>query len=126
VRDEISIYEWASAAIGLLLVLTSVGIMVYESLAGPKGPPDVHVQVASVERSGDGYLLSFRADNLGGSTAAKLEIEGRLSDRGQVLETRKAIIDYLPPQSHRSGGMFFTHDPQQATVELQAGGYTEP
>ena len=54
------------------------------------------------------------------------KIQGRLSERGEVVETSEATIDYLAPGSTRSGGLFFARDPERAIIELRAGGFVAP
>jgi uncharacterized protein (TIGR02588 family) len=125
-HDEISSYEWAVAALGMLLVLASIGFILYEELATSESPPDVHVSTESILRSGDGYLVAFKAENRGGSTAASLAIEGELSRGGVIVEMSEATIDYLPPRSHRSGGLFFSEDPSGGTIDLRASGFADP
>src|SRR5687767_252444 len=69
-------WEWAAAALGLLLVGSALGFLFYQALAGRETPPDVQVQVTGVHQVGHGYLVEIRVHNHGNTTAAGLTIEG--------------------------------------------------
>lgn len=128
---RISKAEWATAALGVLLVLAAVGVLLYEGLARPTTPPDVAVRVERVTPVRAGFLLEFVAENMGSKTAAGLTVRGELRAPGDSagappLEEREAGLDYLPGRSERKGGLFFTLDPRTHAVALQALGYQEP
>jgi uncharacterized protein (TIGR02588 family) len=118
--------EWAVAIIGLLLVVGAVGFLIYEGVWGDHSPPDIVLETATVEQRETGYLVIFKAANDGGSTAADLQIEGELLDGETVLETSSATLDYLPANSEREGGLFFTNDPNRYTLRLRPLGYQTP
>lgn len=121
-----SLWEWVVAAIGLLLVVGSIGFMVYEGIWGDHSPPAVRIQLDSIAATENGYLVRFRATNSGGSTAEGLTIEGQLSKDDQNVETTETTLDYLPSHSVRKGGLFFTRDPRQFELSIRALGYEEP
>jgi uncharacterized protein (TIGR02588 family) len=119
-------WEWLVAALGLLLVLTTVTYLLVQAVRGPPVPPDVVVRVDSiVPTSSAGFLVQFRAANTGDETAAGLTVVGELRDASGV-ETSRTPLDYLPGHSERGGGLFFRRDPRRATVRLWAEGYQEP
>ena len=122
-HDEISIFEWIIAAVGMIMVLASIAFIAYQGITTPRSPPDIRVRTIRIARSGDGYLVLFTAENLGGTTVAELSIEGEI-ERGGGTEISEATIDYLPPRSQRSGGLFFENHP--SGVELRARGFVEP
>jgi uncharacterized protein (TIGR02588 family) len=119
-------WEWLVAALGLVLVLTTVTYLLVQAMRGPAVPPDVVVRVDSIApTSAGGYLVQFRAANAGDETAAGLTVVGELRDASGV-ETSRTPLDYLPGHSERGGGLFFRRDPRRATVRLWAEGYQEP
>jgi uncharacterized protein (TIGR02588 family) len=127
--ERISKWEWATAALGVVLVVAAVGALLYEGLARPTPPPDVTVRVERVLPVRAGFLLEFVAVNRGSETAAGLTVRGELRARGAgapALETREAALDYLPGRSERKGGLFYARDPRTHAVTLQALGYQEP
>ncbi|MGQ3136741.1 TIGR02588 family protein [Phenylobacterium sp.] len=124
--ESTSPLEWVIAAIGGLLVVAAIAYMVVFAAAEPKRPPTVTLSVTSVTTTPGGYLVSFRAANAGGATAAGLQVSGELREGGAVVETSAVTIDYLPQQSEREGGLVFTRDPEDLTLSLRVEGYSEP
>lgn len=121
-----SVWEWAVAFIGLVLVVGTIGFMLYKAIWVKDSSPDVEVQIESVEQVSNGYLVKFRALNRGGTTAAGLIIEAELKRGAEKLETNQTTIDFLPSNSVRNGGFFFTNDPQQNDLQIRAVGYQQP
>jgi uncharacterized protein (TIGR02588 family) len=124
--EATSPWEWAVAALGLVLIVGAVGYLAYFALTTRSEPPSVLVTAESVAPSGEGYLVTVKAANRGGSTAAALTIEGTLMRDGSIVESSEATIDYLPRSSERQAGLFFTRDPSQYRLDLHPKGYANP
>lgn len=114
------------AWLGGLLVAMLLSYLGWQALFAQETPPRVETAVEAVEPQGESFLVLFVARNLGGSTAAALEIKGELRQGDRLLEESRATIDYLPAQSVSRGGLLFRQDPRQATLTLQPGGFVEP
>lgn len=125
-HNATSTWEWVMAAVGLLLVVGSIGFMIYEGIWGDHSSPAVRIRVDSITATGNGYLVTFRATNSGGSTAEGLTIEGQLRNDGQSIETSETTLDYLPSHSERKGGLFFTRNPRDLQLSIRALGYEDP
>ena len=119
-------WEWVAAAVSTALVLAVVGYMLYDAVARPQTPPSITVQADSVLRANGLWLVEFQARNHGHQTAAQVKVEGALMDGGEAVETSEAVLDYVPGESVRRGGLFFTRDPRAHRLELRALGYQEP
>ena len=124
--NDAPLWLWSIGLLGLVLVLGSIAFMLYEAAMGDTSPPDVSVRVEAIESTGTGFLVTFRAVNEGGSTAAGLTVEGKLKNGAESVETSHTMVEYLPSHSEREGGLFFTLDPQQYDLQLRATGYEEP
>ena len=124
--NDAPLWIWSIGLLGLVLVLGSIAFMLYEATMGDTSPPDVSVRVEAIESTGTGFLVTFRAVNEGGSTAAGLTIEGTLMNGRESIETSNTTIEYLPSHSEREGGLFFTLDPRQYDLQLRATGYEVP
>lgn len=124
-RDRPPLYEWVVAALGLFVVLCTLGLLTYEVIAGDTSVPDPLVRVTGVQEVRGGYLAQVEAFNRGGDTAAGLTIAGTLKQNGQDIETSEVTLDYLPGQSLREAGLFFSEDPRRYRLELRALGYQE-
>ena len=118
--------EWIVAAVGLILVAGTIGFLVYQAIKGETLPPDVVVKVDSIAPVGSGYLVTFRAINQGEMTAEGLVVEGKLMQGEMSIETGETELDYVPSRSEVKGGIFFTRDPRQFELQLQARGYELP
>jgi uncharacterized protein (TIGR02588 family) len=125
-RDRPPLYEWVVAALGLFVVLCTLGLLTYEVIAGDTSPPDPLIRVTGVHKVRGGYLAQVEAFNRGGDTAAGLTVEGTLKQNSQDIETSEVTLDYLPGQSLREAGLFFSEDPRRYRLELRALGYQEP
>lgn len=125
VPQDPSRLEWGVSALGFVLVLGTVGFLLYQAFFVPDTPPDVSLRVVSVQPSSGGYLVLLEATNRGGETAAELVLEGELRQGERVVETSELTFDFLPPDSVREGGLFFTQNPTEG-LELQVKSYREP
>ena len=56
-------------------------------------------------------IWSGEARNTGGEAAAELGVEGS-AQIGGTVETSDTTFDFLPPDSVREGGLFFSGDPR--------------
>lgn len=125
-NDEPPFWERVVAFLGLLLVLGSLGYLLYQGIWGSHTPPDIVVEPYGILDSGEDYLVRFKARNLGGKTAAEVKITGTLSRNGQQIEQSEATVDYVPAGSEQQGGLYFRSDPRQSQLEFRASGYREP
>lgn len=125
-QSETPLLEWVIACIGLLLVAGVLGLLLYKAIWGEKSPPQIAVRVISIVPVQNGYLVQFRAVNQGGSTAEGVVIGGELTRSAETVESSHTTLDYLPANSERGGGLFFTHDPRQFDLQMRAFGYEEP
>ena len=122
----VSRLAWVASGVGLLLFLGSVGVLGYEGVTRHGGDPVIAVAVEEVTHDGTRWHARIRADNSGGTTGAKVRIEGRLQSGPTVLETSMAEFDYLPAGSFQRGGLYFDHDPRTYELRLRVLGYAEP
>ena len=111
---------------GLVLLLGTMAVMLYEGIWGDHSPADVVVEVTGIARVNAGYRIEFRATNRGGTTAEGVTVEAQLTGRGGERQRSETIIDYLPGGSSRSGGLFLPDDPSQGSLVLRALGYENP
>ena len=118
--------EWAIAILGLVLVLGTIGFLLYEAAIGDDSPPEFSFAVNRVSASGSGYLVEFNVVNHGGSTAARLTVQGELRSGEESVEMSQTEIDYVPADSERSGGLFFTANPNDNSLVLRALGFQKP
>lgn len=119
-------WEWVLAAVGLLLVLATVGYLVHDALFASSAPPAPVARVYRVQAQDGQYLVEIEVHNAGQATAASLSVVGRLRQGSGVVEEARTEFDYLPAGSTRRAGLFFRHDPGRYQLELGAESYQEP
>lgn len=125
-HDPIPLAEWITAAVGLVLVLATVGILVREGLRRDGRPPEITLRVVDVTGTASGWVARFEAHNAGDEVAANLEVAGEIVAGDSVLESASAVIDYLPSGARRSGGLHFRRAPADGTLRLHPVGYQKP
>jgi uncharacterized protein (TIGR02588 family) len=121
-----SLLEWLFAAIGVLVVTSALGFLIYRGATKRDTPPAIKIEVESVTQTGGTYLVSFRVFNSGDTTAADLTIEGELKNGEKPEETSDVTMTYVPAQSVRRGGLFFTKNPSDFQLNIRAKGYEQP
>ena len=118
--------EWIVAISSAALVLALLGFLIYEGVRSPGTPPDVTVEVDSIQKVGPGYLVLFRARNSGRTAAAEVLVEGVLDADSARVETSETTIDYVPADGEQRGGLYFREDPRRLRLRLRAHGYRDP
>jgi uncharacterized protein (TIGR02588 family) len=118
--------QWVVGIGSTLLVLALLAFVVYEAISGTDSPPVVVVRVERVLPVPGGYVVEVGAYNEGGTTASALQIEGTLKQDTVTVETSTATIQYVPAETEREAGLFFTKDPLQYKLEVRPLGYDRP
>jgi uncharacterized protein (TIGR02588 family) len=118
--QDIPALEWLSAGIGLVLASTAIGLTAWDALFGVEGPPVIEVKIRTVTPTPHGYVVQVEAFNRGGEPAAQVQIEGVMASERSSL-----VLDYIPEQSHASGGLVFKSDPRAQSLDLRATGFAD-
>lgn len=124
--ENIPFLEWLAAAVGLILVVGTIGFMTYQALTAKDTPPSFKIGIERIDQVNAGFVVIFKVINEGEQTAAGVEIEGELRRGAESVETSSVTIDYAPSQSELKGGLFFRNDPREFQFEIRAKGYSEP
>lgn len=118
--------EWSVGIVSAAIVLAMIGFILYEALFIRPGMPALEVIVERIAPISGGSRAEFRVVNDGNATAASVEIRGDLKHGGETVESSSVTVDYVPANSERKGGLFFSHDARQYRLEMRALGYTRP
>lgn len=121
-----STVEWVVAAISGVIVAGAIGFMLYDAVAAPSSPPAIELRVDTTLAVPGGYLVQFTARNTGTTTAASVQVEGSLMQDTTELEKSQTTLDFVPTQSRRKAGLYFSRDPRSYRLELRPVGFTLP
>lgn len=125
-REKTPLLEWIVAAIGLVIVVGSVGFLLFSALTRTDQPPILIVKEESVTNTEGGFLVKFSLENKSQNNAGAVMVEGKLLEGEKEIETSSASVSYAPSNSKREGGMIFTKNPESYKLELRAIGYEKP
>ncbi len=118
--------EWIVAVIGLILVVGTIGFMMYKAFTSEDTPPNFTTEIERIDAVNSGYIVLFSLINAGEQTASGVNVEGELKNGGESVETSSMTFDYAPSKSETKGGLFFKNDPKKFQIEIRAKGYAEP
>lgn len=120
------IWEWILAAIGLVMVISVIGSMLYRAATQDKSPPNLEVVVTAVTATASSHHVEFEVKNTGNRSAAAVIVEADLLKGGQSVETSTAALAYVPANSVRSGGLYFSRNPNDLELKMRVTGYEKP
>lgn len=112
--------EWIVSALGLLIVVSAIGVLLVQAVKGEESHADITTRVQGVDRVQSGWRVRIEAANIGDHAAAQVQIEG--SGGG---ETASATLDYLPGHGRHEASLMFETDPR-ADLDVRAVGWMDP
>lgn len=107
--------EWLVFAASLVLVVSTVGYLVYDVATLKESPPSIELQLGTPQRQFHQFLVPVSVNNRGDETAEGVHIEVVLESDGKEQESGEFEIAFLPRHSTREGWVAFQTDPR--TVE---------
>lgn len=119
-------WQRLAATVGIVIVGGCVGFLGWQGLTADDSPPDLRLQIVEIVPQQSGYLVRVQTANAGGTTAARVRVEGRLTDDRNAIERSEAVLDYVPSQSRREAALVFRHDPRGSQVALRVLGFEAP
>ena len=125
-KPEKNLLEWTVFAIGLVLVLATLGYLVRESIADEGKPPEVVVRLGAPRPSESGYLVPVEVANDGQTTAEDVLVPIFLEMPDGRREEAELSIAFLPRDSRRNGWVSFRTDPRRGTLGLGAIAFEVP
>ena len=120
------VLEWISAAVGLVVTLSLIGLLVREAIGSRDGVPILEAIPVSVTEAGDVYFVELEVHNRSHSTGAGVQVEGTLKAGGAEVESSTTTVSFVPGRSKRGAGLVFTRDPRRYTVQIRVTGYEQP
>ncbi len=124
---ERSIAEWVTFGIATSILMTIVGLVIYDWVTAPSLPPTISIKRAGdIRRSNGQYYVPFIVENVGGDTAEAVQALAELAVDGEVVEEGEQQIDFLSGGEQHHGAFVFTRDPAQGELTLRIGSYKMP
>lgn len=119
-------FEWVVFAIGLVLVTSTLGYLVYEGATMGSSPPSIEVRLGTPVQSRQSFTVPVTVVNHGDKTAGSIRIEVLLKSGGEERERGELDIPFLPRGATREGWVTFEQDPRAAEIKARVLGYEEP
>ncbi|MFB2835108.1 hypothetical protein [Floridanema evergladense] len=119
--------EWIIFAVGLVLVVSTLGYLIYDATTTSEVPPNIEVQLGETQPQGQKFLVPVVAINKGKQTAQTVQIEVVLENDGKEAESAELQIQFLPRGAKRSGWVTFETDPRTVEkIKTRAVGFEKP
>ena len=119
--------EWIVFGVGLLLVVSTLGYLVYDGATAADTPPDIGVSLGEPRPGGAGFLVPVTVVNRGGQTAEGVSVEVVLEGAGAAEPERgEFTLAFLPRGGKREGWVSFRSDPRAGRLTARARGYEKP
>ena len=125
-RVEKNRLEWAVFAVGLVLVLGTIGALLWDIARGGDGPPDLTVELGAPERRGEGWAVPVAVRNRGGETAEGVRVQVALELPDGTREESEFETAFVPRDSRREGWVHFLHPPASGRLTGWVAGYEQP
>ncbi len=119
--------EWVVFGVGLALVASTLGFLVYDGATAEDTPAEIEVRLGEPRRAGQGFLVPVTVVNGGGETAEGVTVEVTLEGGGAPEPERgEFTVAFLPRRSTREGWVAFSTDPRAGKLTARALGYEKP
>jgi uncharacterized protein (TIGR02588 family) len=119
--------EWCVFGLGSVLVLSTIGYLVYEASVATDTPTNLEVQLGKAEPRGERFALPVVVANRGDGPAETIRVAVDLTTADGSEERAVLELQLLPGGGTRRGWVMLENDPAQA-AELtgRAMSYEEP
>jgi len=126
-KPEKNPLEWIVFALGLALVLSTIGYLIYDAATLGDAPPSIEVRTGAPVQRPHNFIIPVSVTNHGDRTAEGVQIEVVLKSGSEELERSEFTVPFLPRRATREGWVAFQTDPRTAErVEARVAGYEEP
>ncbi len=126
-RVEKNWLEWVVFGVGLALVASTLGFLVYDGATGGGAPPAVEVTLGEPRPTGHNFIVPVTVTNHGGQTAEGVTVEVTLEGAGGGEPERGELtVAFLPRRATREGWVAFRTDPRAGRLTPRVLGYEKP
>ena len=119
--------EWLVFAASLVLVLSTLGYLVYDGATFGEAPPSIEFQLGQPQQRSNRFVVPVSVTNRGDETAQGVHIEVTLESGGKEQENADFEIAFLPRHSTRKGWVTFKTDPRSVEqMQARVLGFEKP
>ena len=119
--------EWLVFTASLILVLSTLGYLVYDGATFGEAPPSIEFQLGQPQQRSNRFVVPVSVTNRGDETAQGVHIEVTLESGGKEQENADFEIAFLPRHSTRKGWVTFRTDPRSAEqMQARVLGFEKP
>jgi uncharacterized protein (TIGR02588 family) len=119
-------FEWIVFAIGLALVLATLGYLAYDAATITDTPPSIEVRLGEPQQRSHNFIVPVTLVNRGDQTAEGVVVEVVLENNGVETERAEFAVAFVPRRSTREGWVTFQTDPRTAQLKARVLGYEKP
>ena len=124
-KEEKNGLEWTITIISGIIVVFTLGFLVYQMIYEEQTPPDIVVVLGGVSQKDGAFAIPIKATNKGTETAENVLIEIILKD-GVIEEKSEINFAYLPRKSSVNGWVIFSKKPESKNLQTRVIGYSIP
>jgi uncharacterized protein (TIGR02588 family) len=117
--------EWTVFGISLAMILSVVGLLVYQEVTGGDAPASLVAHAGEPRETAGGYVVPVDVRNVGDTSAEEVQLQATLTWPGGS-ERGEAILPLVPYRSDRRAWIAFSHDPRGGEIRVRVLGYREP
>jgi uncharacterized protein (TIGR02588 family) len=119
--------EWSVFALGLVLVLGTLGYLTWSALTQSDQPAQLEVRLGEPQQRRKQFVVPVSVANHGDQTAEGVLIEVTLENKGEEVESAEFEVAFVPRHSQREGEVLFKKNPQTAgNLTARVLGYETP
>jgi uncharacterized protein (TIGR02588 family) len=124
---EVNWLEWVVFSVGLMLLIGTLGLLIYEAVQFDMSSPSLIVSVGEPEMRHETYIVPVSVKNEGGKTASNVEVEVTAYFSPGEEEPSSVTFQFIPRHSSEQGWVTFGRDPALAdSVTAQVMGFGSP
>jgi uncharacterized protein (TIGR02588 family) len=124
-RKDKNWLEWTAFAVGLVLVLGTLGYLAYDGFTMEDQPPYLEIRLGAPLARENAFLVPVAVTNRGDQSAEDVRVEVVLA-HGQTDERGELDMAFLPRGATRHGWVTFHADPRSGTLTSRVLGYERP
>ncbi len=126
-KESRSAAEQISFFIALIILLGIIGSVGYLWVSDrAQSPAVLQISTKSIEQREASYYLPFTVTNLGGQTAATVQVIAELRINNEIVEWGEQTIDFLSQEQEAEGTFIFVRNPDEGELTVRVASYSKP